>query len=318
MSQAVTPEEPPAPVSTTAEHADPASRVHGPPSVGGFRFVRAYATTFLVIFSYVWFGARVRVLGRAWRETHIAEVHTRNARRVYSTILRLQGLFIKVGQLLSIMANFLPAQFRAGLEALQDQVPPSPYHEIAARIDAAYRAELAQAIPLARDDSAYGAEQAHLAAVWLFTCLSWRLDAALASDVRWGTWSIRGRLLFYLEAVIAMCDAANVLPGITAAASAWLRDLRHRWSASVFPDRDRAHRVLLTFVGWITPGANTGGSASRRRDIGLPARRFRPGHRQADLGAQPRAHLRDRRVDLGNPAGPQEEVVLPLGQRAQL
>src|SRR6476661_1386806 len=30
-------------------------------------------------------------------------------------------------------------------------------------------------------------------------------------------------------------------------------DLHRRWSASVFPDRDRAHRVLLTFVGWIIP-----------------------------------------------------------------
>src|SRR5262249_19696977 len=47
----------------------------------------------------------------------------------------LQGLFIKVGQLLSIMANFLPAEFRSGLAGLQDQVPPRPYREIAARIE---------------------------------------------------------------------------------------------------------------------------------------------------------------------------------------
>src|SRR5713101_5566833 len=75
-------------------------------------------------------------------------------------------------------------------------------------------------------------------------------------------------------------------------------------------------RVLLTFVGWITPGATRVG---RRPGAGTPAYlRGRSGSSQTDLGAQPRAHLRDRRVDLWNPAGPQEEGVLPLGQRAQL
>src|SRR5450755_1684989 len=100
-----------------------------------WRFVRAYGTTFLVIASYVWLGVRTRALGRAWREANIGGFHTRNARRVYATILKLQGLFIKVGQLLSIMANFLPTEFRAELEGLQDQVPPRPYEEIAVRIE---------------------------------------------------------------------------------------------------------------------------------------------------------------------------------------
>jgi hypothetical protein len=105
------------------------------------------------------------------------------------------------------------------------RVPP----DVAARIDAVYRAELARAIPAALDDRCYRTEQAYMAAVWLFTCLSWRLDAALDSDESWGTWSIRGRLLWYLEAVVAMTDAAGVLPGIAAAAGGWLRDLRNRW-----------------------------------------------------------------------------------------
>jgi predicted unusual protein kinase regulating ubiquinone biosynthesis (AarF/ABC1/UbiB family) len=100
-----------------------------------WRFVQAYYTTFRVIFSYLWLAFWSRMLGKAWRAQRIADVHTRNARRVYRTILRLQGLFIKVGQLLSIMANFLPEVFRAELEGLQDQVPPRPYDEIAARIE---------------------------------------------------------------------------------------------------------------------------------------------------------------------------------------
>ena len=115
---------------------------HRDASVGQWRFVRAYTTTFLVIGSYMWLSLRARFFGRAWRDARINDVHTRNARRVNTTILRLQGLFIKVGQLLSIMANFLPAEFRAELEALQDQVPPRPYEEIAERL----RSELGASI----------------------------------------------------------------------------------------------------------------------------------------------------------------------------
>ena len=49
-------------------------------------------------------------------------------------MVALQGLFIKVGQLISIMANFLPEAFRRELEGLQDQVPPRPYKDIEARL----------------------------------------------------------------------------------------------------------------------------------------------------------------------------------------
>lgn len=99
------------------------------------RFVRAYWTTFVVIGSYLWFAFLSRLFGKQWADNHVADIHAKNARRVERTIVVLQGLFIKVGQLLSIMANFLPAQFRSGLEGLQDQVPPRPYGEIAERIE---------------------------------------------------------------------------------------------------------------------------------------------------------------------------------------
>jgi hypothetical protein len=102
--------------------------------------------------------------------------------------------------------------------------------DVCARVDAAYRAELARSIPLALDDTAYHTELAYISAVWLFTCLSWRLDDALEGDENWGIWSIRGRLLWYLEAVIEMTDAAEVLPGINQAARAWLLALRGRWA----------------------------------------------------------------------------------------
>ena len=123
---------PPSLPRTVPPAAAPARRR---PARQSYRFIRAYWTTFVVIGSYLWFAFLTRMLGNAWAASHVGEVHLRNARRVERTIIELRGLFIKVGQLLSIMANFLPAQFRSGLEALQDQVPPSPYREIAARIE---------------------------------------------------------------------------------------------------------------------------------------------------------------------------------------
>ncbi len=100
-----------------------------------WRFVRAYTTTFQVIWSYMSLFWMAKLLGRAYRDQRIKAVHKENAKRVYATILELQGLFIKVGQLLSIMANFLPEEFRQELEGLQDQVPPRAFSEIAPRIE---------------------------------------------------------------------------------------------------------------------------------------------------------------------------------------
>jgi hypothetical protein len=88
--------------------------------------------------------------------------------------------------------------------------------------------ELGSSIPLALDDTAYHIELTYMSAVWLFTCLSRRLDQALKGDETWGIWSIRGRLLWYLEAVIEMTAAASVLPGINETAQGWLSELRLR------------------------------------------------------------------------------------------
>lgn len=115
-----------------------------PPGVNRWRFVRAYVTTFTVIFSYLWLKTKTRFFGAKYDHGEIAAVHRRNAKRVEATILALQGLFIKVGQMLSIMANFLPEEFRAELEALQDQVPPRPFVEIRARIEEELKKPIAE------------------------------------------------------------------------------------------------------------------------------------------------------------------------------
>ena len=113
-------------------------REHPPPVAATWRFLKAYTTTFVVIGSYLWLNLKTRLFGDRNRAERMREVNRRNARRIERTIVRLQGLFIKVGQLFSIMTNFLPEEFRAGLENLQDAVPARPYSEIEKRI----RAEL--------------------------------------------------------------------------------------------------------------------------------------------------------------------------------
>lgn len=98
------------------------------------RALRAYWVTFVVILSYlsVRWQARFRSSDRI--ERLLMKKHRRNADRILRAIQALQGLYIKVGQLISILSNVLPEEFRGGLETLQDRVPPRPLSEIEQRI----------------------------------------------------------------------------------------------------------------------------------------------------------------------------------------
>jgi predicted unusual protein kinase regulating ubiquinone biosynthesis (AarF/ABC1/UbiB family) len=107
------------------------------------RLFTAYAVTARVVASYVALAASRRFRSEEAYARVTLEKHKRNARRIEAAILKLRGLFIKVGQLISIMANFLPDAFRDELQRLQDQVPPRPYEDIEPRL----RAELGGRAP---------------------------------------------------------------------------------------------------------------------------------------------------------------------------
>jgi len=107
-----------------------------------WRLLRAYWVTGLVAASYFSLRLFARFRSPEAHERALRRKNVRNARRIYHAIVTLQGLYIKVGQLISILTNFLPEEFRAELEALQDKVPPHPYREIAARLSR----ELGQAV----------------------------------------------------------------------------------------------------------------------------------------------------------------------------
>ncbi len=99
-----------------------------------FRFLKAYTTTFVVLFSYLWLSFKGRFVNEESLEESRTALNKKNAKRIEDTILSIQGLFIKVGQLFSIMTNFLPEEFRLGLKNLQDAVPARPYEQIEQRI----------------------------------------------------------------------------------------------------------------------------------------------------------------------------------------
>jgi predicted unusual protein kinase regulating ubiquinone biosynthesis (AarF/ABC1/UbiB family) len=101
---------------------------------GRARLFSAYFVTTQVALSYIGLSISRRFRGHEAMERLTLAKHRRNARRIEAAILRLRGLFIKVGQLISIMANVLPDAFREELQRLQDQVPPRPYRDIEARL----------------------------------------------------------------------------------------------------------------------------------------------------------------------------------------
>lgn len=98
------------------------------------RLRKAYWTATVVLSSYLWLSFLKRFFGQHWYEKRLLALHIRNAERVRDAILELKGLFIKLGQMLSILTNFLPEAFQKPLEALQDQIPARPFSEVRDRI----------------------------------------------------------------------------------------------------------------------------------------------------------------------------------------
>ena len=101
-----------------------------------FRLLTAYRTLIRILISFGWIKLVGYFLGTRWQAQKMDSAQVRNARRLKESILELKGLFIKMGQLISIMSNFLPENFRGELEGMQDKIPPRPYKEVAARIQA--------------------------------------------------------------------------------------------------------------------------------------------------------------------------------------
>jgi len=96
------------------------------------RLIRATRVFAVIFLSYLWSASWARLWpSRYGTPDRWRVVHRRNARRMYRGFIRLRGVYIKLGQILSIMGTFLPRAITAELEGLQDEVPAQPYRTIA-------------------------------------------------------------------------------------------------------------------------------------------------------------------------------------------
>ncbi len=117
-----------------------------------FRLVRALFVFGTIFASYLVQLALARVFGTLpegrsallgrelppWLAARRRRVDEKNARRLLRGMLRLRGVFIKLGQVLSIMGGFLPRAFARELEQLQDSVPPHPFSDLVAACEGSF------------------------------------------------------------------------------------------------------------------------------------------------------------------------------------
>jgi len=93
----------------------------------------------LATYALFWLVARLlgRRVGEVRREAWLERLHRMSARRLARGFTRLAGVYIKLGQVLGVIATFLPHAYAEALEPLQDQVPPRPFRAIRPRLVAA-------------------------------------------------------------------------------------------------------------------------------------------------------------------------------------
>lgn len=68
----------------------------------------------------------------AWLASRRQRLDLRNAKRLLRDMINLRGVYIKLGQVLSVMGGFLPPVYGKELEQLQDSVPPHPFEDLEA------------------------------------------------------------------------------------------------------------------------------------------------------------------------------------------
>lgn len=96
------------------------------------RLVRASRVFGMIFLSYLWGMSWSRLWPTRYdTKDRWRKLHRRNARRMYRGFIGLRGVYIKLGQILSIMGTFLPRSYTEELEGLQDEVPAHNYRQMA-------------------------------------------------------------------------------------------------------------------------------------------------------------------------------------------
>lgn len=91
-----------------------------------------------IIASYALVWAFSRWTSADARARRFDAAHRKNALRLVNGFVELRGVFIKTGQVLSVIGTFLPPAYGEALARLQDKVPPRPFAEIRSRLVEAF------------------------------------------------------------------------------------------------------------------------------------------------------------------------------------
>jgi hypothetical protein len=99
------------------------------------RSLRVVRTAGSIFAGYRWRAWRSRHLSRDEAERRLSPYHRRCAQRVLETATALQGLMIKVGQMIGARADIFPDEYIEVLSQLHDTVPPRPFATIRAAVE---------------------------------------------------------------------------------------------------------------------------------------------------------------------------------------
>ncbi|MBN2723437.1 MAG: AarF/ABC1/UbiB kinase family protein [Deltaproteobacteria bacterium] len=100
-----------------------------------FRQYRAYITVIRLVLSYKWATWKSRFMSREKAQSYFEKINRKNAVILRDAFINLKGLYLKLGQLISILATALPQTFRDELTVLQDRLPPRTFEDIRPRLE---------------------------------------------------------------------------------------------------------------------------------------------------------------------------------------
>lgn len=90
----------------------------------------AYFTAFRIGFSYLSLFLFKKFYRPRNYQQKLNKRHEKNAQLLKAKIIDLNGLFIKVGQLISVLSNVLPKAYGEAMESLQDNAPASSFSSV--------------------------------------------------------------------------------------------------------------------------------------------------------------------------------------------
>ena len=113
--------------------------------IGVLRLGYASAVAVRVLLGYRALAAGKDGFSESVYDARLSRHHARSARRIYHSVLRLQGLMIKIGQTLGSRPDLLPLEYIQVLARLQDRVPPRPFRRMRPHIEKQLSVPLEQA-----------------------------------------------------------------------------------------------------------------------------------------------------------------------------